>query len=78
MAKIIYLDRLLRLTLTRKGKAVAKHPYQREGAVEAIKATPVTQNETDSPLWSAVKAADDIPNNDAVPGLARYASGRYQ
>lgn len=54
MARTIYLDKLLRLTLTRKGKAIAKHPLLREGAVEAVKAESL-----DEPLWTAVKAGED-------------------
>ena len=62
--RTIYLDRLLRLTLTRKGKAIAKHPLLRENAVEAIKAEAV-----DEPLWVAVKAEED---DDWYAAFDRY------
>lgn len=79
MAKVIYLDKLLRLTLTRRGKAVAKHPYLRENVVEAVKASDVPQNETASPLWTIAKASDDDKtyDGDAV-SIARWQSGRWQ
>lgn len=60
MARTIYLDRLIRLTLTRKGRAVAKHPYLREGAIEAVKATA-----TDEPLWVVVKAEPQFGETSA-------------
>ena len=37
MANKLYIDRLLRLTLVRKG-ATAKHPALRTGVVETVKA----------------------------------------
>ena len=80
MAKTIYIDRLLRLTLTRKGKAIAKHPYLREDVVEAVKAS---QIETDSPLWVACKATPEgesrtvFDEHDGAAGMARYQSGRW-
>lgn len=73
MPRTIYINRLLRLTLTRKGKAIAKHPLLREGAVEAIKAMP-SQIETLSPLWAACKATQD---EDEPSALTRYQSGRW-
>lgn len=72
MAKTIYIDRLLRLTLTRRGKAVAKHPLLREGAVEAIKAMS-SQIET-TPLRTTCKATQD---EDELSALTRYQSGRW-
>lgn len=60
MAKTLYIQDLLRLTLTRKGQAIAKHPFLREGVVEAIKAEPV-EPET---LWEHPKD-DERPSRDA-------------
>lgn len=72
MARTIYIDRLLRLTLTRRGKAVAKHPYMRENVIEAVKSS---QIETDSPLWATCKASED----DSEPqGMRRFQTGRFQ
>lgn len=38
MAQLLHIDRLTKLTLTRKGRAVAKHPQLRSGVVEMVKA----------------------------------------
>lgn len=79
MAKTIYLDKLLRLTLTRRGKAVAKHPYLRENVVEAVKATLLSQNETPSdPLWTTCKASNADDDASEPQGLRRYQTGRFQ
>ena len=73
MPKTIYIGRLLRLTLTRRGKAVAKHPLLRENAVEAVKAMP-SQIET-TPLWETTKATpEDYGENDSAPGMARLSA----
>lgn len=45
MAQLLHIDRLTKLTLTRKGKAVAKHPLMRSGVVEMVKANALEEGE---------------------------------
>lgn len=45
MAQLLRVDRLTKLTLTRKGKAVAKHPQLRSGVVEMVKANALEEGE---------------------------------
>jgi hypothetical protein len=54
MAKRMVIDELIRLTLTQKGKATAKHPLLREGVVEVVKATP------DAPKLRKAPTEDEI------------------
>lgn len=72
--RTIYLDKLLRLTLTRKGRAIAKHPLLRTDVIETVKAQPLAAlaepsepDESLEPLWVTLKAApadgdDDEPD----------------
>lgn len=84
MPRTIHIDKLLRLTLVRRGKATAKHPLLREHVVEAVKATPVAKSsQFETGLgWQTPKATPEVQKassvDDVTPGLARYASGRYQ
>lgn len=48
MAQLLHVDRLTKLTLTRKGKAVAKHPLLRSGVVETVKASALEEGEENS------------------------------
>ena len=60
MAQKIYLNKLLRLTLVRKGRGVAKHPELRSGVVEVVKSSPPWSGDDESrngerfgePLWT--------------------------
>jgi hypothetical protein len=55
MPQKIYLQKLLRLTLVRKGKGVAKHPELRSGVVEVVKAS--TPDDTESTWIDLTKPA---------------------
>lgn len=59
MTERIRIQNLLRLTLTRKGRAIAKHPLLREGVIEAIKAESVEED----PLWEAPRSGSFQPDD---------------
>ena len=61
----IRIRQLLRLTLVRKGRAVAKHPLLRDGVIETVKASQIG---TDSePTWLT----------PATANLERYRNGQW-
>lgn len=91
MANRLILNRIDRITMVRKGTAMAKHPDLRTGVVEVVKAT-----ETPRPSWyfPSPTPADNLlrellhkpcpqqvkkaATTSSTPALFQYASGRYQ
>jgi hypothetical protein len=78
MAKRLYINELIRLTLVQKGKAVAKHPLLREGVVEVVKATPDTPKPRKAPTEDEIMQAYRLalhPGGEGLPaGVARKAT----
>lgn len=70
MPRKLYIQDLIRLTLVRKGQAVAKHPLLRSGVVEAVKASPIEPSQigTES-LWETPRGKEPT---------RRFYDGRYQ
>jgi hypothetical protein len=60
VAKRLIVDELIRLTLTQKGKATAKHPLLREGVVEVVKATPTKPTTPNAPKPRKAPTEDEI------------------
>lgn len=69
----IRIQKLLRLTLVRKGRAVAKHPMLRDGVVEAVKASS-TSAEKSVPIWDDSEPTWLTP---ATANLERFRNGQW-
>lgn len=76
----IFIKDLLRLTLTRKGKAVAKHPLLREGVIETVKAELCSAKASQIGTMSASSSLADSEPTWLTPvnaNLERYRTGHW-
>ncbi len=64
MANQMFVQKIHRLTLVRKGRAKAKHPDMQTGVLEVVKASPATESAVLLPTGQA-----------STPSLDRFRRG---
>jgi hypothetical protein len=78
MAQLMKVRKLTRLTFVRRGRAMAKHPSLRSGAVEVVKSTPVTTGPVvERVLWLPPRQQAQSVEKSAPAPLHRWSMGQW-